>query len=351
MIEIRTFEGEPRELAAFCTSSWLKRYAGRMPVPLWSPKFLEWELFGHDHESRDYLVAAYDRTRLVGVLPARPAKYHLLDRPVRGTWGSFFGVDPDYENDGVSLKLNLEQRRRHRDRGAEVLMGFVYVGSQASMGKDFWLKQRSLMIIRKLGLWARLIDHRAVSDFEFSARDRWATRMLGWFQGPPRPPRDAAGIRAYAPADLPDCLRLARQVSQSAEWGYDWDEASLSRQLAWRDVTRTLVAEVDGRVQGFISWCHLDLLGNREVTAAVIDLVSLKNLSAARQQSLLRTALCEMAREDCHLALLLRISCYPALALLSAGFIPQPAEHYYVAQSMGREVFSTPVHRLHVHWR
>ncbi|MGQ0637000.1 MAG: hypothetical protein ACT4QC_20515 [Planctomycetaceae bacterium] len=351
MIEVRTFDGEPRELADFCVSSWRKRYAGRMLVPLWSPEFLEWELFSPDHESRDYLVAAYDRTRLVGVLPARPAKYHLHGRPVRGTWGSFFGVDPEYENDGVSLKLNLEQRRRHRERGAQVLMGFVYVGSRASMGKDFWFKQRSLMILRKLGLWARLIDHRAVSDFEFSTRDRWATRMLGWFQGAPKPPRDAAGTRPYNVTDLPDCLRLARQVSQSAEWGYDWDETSLSRHLAWRDVTRTVVAEDQGRVEGFISWCHLDLLGNREVTAAVIDVASFENLSPARQQSLLRSALCEMAAEGCHLALMLRISCYPARALLSAGFIPQPAEHYYVAQSMGSDVFSSPVHKLHVHWR
>lgn len=351
MIEIRTFDGDPQELATFCTSSWRKRYEGRMPVPLWSPGFLEWELLGDDHKNRDYLVAAYDKTRLVGMLPARPARYQLNGRSVSGTWGSFFGVDPEYENEGVSLKLNLEQRRRHRLHGAEVFMGFVYFGSAASMGKDFWLRQRSLKIISKVGLWARLIDHRAVSDFEFSPRDRWATRALGWFQGPPRAPRDATGIRAFRPDDLADCLRLAGGLSQSAEFGYEWNEPSLQRRLSFRDVTRTLVAEVNGRVEGLVSYCHLDLLGRRTVTAGVIDLLSIENLPAAMQKNLIRAALAQMAGEGCHMALLLRISSHPVWPLVATGFIAQPPEYYYVGQSMGREVFDKPVKRLHIHWR
>jgi hypothetical protein len=351
MIEVRTFDGDAAELATFCTTSWRKRYEGRMAVPLWSPSFLEWELLGDDHAQREFLVAAYDRTKLVGVLPARPARYQLNGRPVSGTWGSFFGVDPEYENEGVSLKLNLEQRRRHRLHGAEVLMGFVYVGSSASMGKDFWLKQRSLKIIRKLGLWARLIDHRAVSDFEYSARDRWATRAFGWFQGPPKPPHDRAGIRPFRREDLADCLRLARALAGSAEFGYEWSEAALLRRLSHGNVPRTLVAEEQGRVAGFLNYCHLELLGRRKVTAAVIDLLSLGELSARRQKDLLRATLCQMADEGCHLALLLRISGYPVWPLTAAGFIAQPAEHYYVAQSMGRDLFTAPVRQLHVHWR
>ena len=68
MIEIRTFDGDVAELARFCTSSWQKRYAGRMPVPVWLPDFLEWELLGEDHAARQFLVAAYDGSRLVGAI-------------------------------------------------------------------------------------------------------------------------------------------------------------------------------------------------------------------------------------------------------------------------------------------
>jgi hypothetical protein len=351
MIEIRTFDGDVDELARFCTSSWRKRYSGRMPVPDWRSDFLEWELLGEDHAAREFLVAAYDGGRLVGALPARPARFQLRGRPVAGTWGSFFAVDDDYENQGVSLKLNLEQRRRHRDRGAQVFTGYVYLGSSASMGKEFWLRQRSVKILGKVGLWARLFDHRAVSDFEFSTRDKWATRALGWFQGRPRPPRDASAIRPYRPADLNDCLQLVARLSHSADFGYEWNEAALARRLQYGDVPRTFVADVDGRVSGFLNYCHLDLMGRRTITAGVIDLLSIDGLSPAMQQNLLRTAMCRMAEEGCHLALLLRLAGYPTRPLLTAGFIAQPPEYYYVAQTMGTDLFDTPVKSLHIHWR
>ena len=351
MIEIRTFEGDSGELAAFYASVWRQRYAGRFPVPIWPQRLFDWELFGDDLAAREYLVAAYDGGRLVGVLPAKPVGFQLHGRPVAGTWGSFFSVEPEYETRGVSLKLSLEQRRRHRDRGADIFMGFVYLGSSVAKGKEFWLRQKSVRILSKVGMWARLIDHRAVSDFEFSSRDRWATRLLGWVQNPPRAPSDAQGIRAYHTDDLADCLRLARRVSASADFGYDWTAAALSRQLNYRDVARTLVAEAEGRVEGFVNYCLVDVEGRRNITTAIIDLMSIEGLSPGSQRNLLRGALAQMAAEGAHVALLLRIAGYPARPLVATGFIPQPAEYYYVAQAMGPEVFTGPVNRLHVHWR
>jgi hypothetical protein len=92
-------------------------------------------------------------------------------------------------------------------------------------------------------------------------------------------------------------------------------------------------------------------MGRRTVTAGVIDLLSIDELTRAMQQNLLRTALCRMAQEGCHLALLLRIAGYAKRPLLRAGFIPQPPEYYYVAQTMGAELFDKPVQSLHVTWR
>ncbi len=40
MIEIRTYDGEPAELAAFCTGVWRDRYRDKMAVPLWSGPFI-----------------------------------------------------------------------------------------------------------------------------------------------------------------------------------------------------------------------------------------------------------------------------------------------------------------------
>ena len=113
MIEIRTYDGDPEELAVFCTNVWRTRYGGQMPVWLWTGPFFNWELFSEEPGARDFLVTAYDGSRLIGAHPAKPVHYHWQGEPVFGTAGAYFSVDPEYQSQSVSLKLVLEQRRFH----------------------------------------------------------------------------------------------------------------------------------------------------------------------------------------------------------------------------------------------
>ncbi len=80
MIEIRTYDGEPAELAAFCTGVWRDRYRDKMAVPLWSGPFMEWELLSDEPGARDFLVAAYDGGRLIGALPVEAGALSLARR-------------------------------------------------------------------------------------------------------------------------------------------------------------------------------------------------------------------------------------------------------------------------------
>jgi GNAT superfamily N-acetyltransferase len=351
MIEIRTFDGEPAELSSFCTGTWRDRYLGKMPMADWAPPFVEWELFSWGPSSREFLVAAYDGTRLVGALPARRARYQLRGQRIDGTQGSFFGVDPDYESQGVSLKLLLEQRRRQREQGLSLFMGYLITGAHESMGTKFWLKLQSTHLISRAGLWARLIDHRAVADFLFSRRDGWGARILGLFQGPPKPPRHATGIRPYGAADLPDALRIVEKTSARAEFGLVWDESSLARQLCFQGFPRTLIAEQDGKAAGLVNWFYLDLLGRRQVRAAVIDLICLDELPRKRGVDLLKAALCTMADDGCQMALSLRTPIEPRRQLLAAGFMPQLPEYTYMAQRTTPDAPVFETRRLHVVWR
>ena len=140
-MEIRTYDGDMEDLATFCNEKWLQRYQGQMPIAQWTAEFLEWELLPDGPDARDYLVAAYEGTELVGFFGARPMRFQLRGKQFDGTWGSFFTVDPDCRDGSVALKLNLEQRRRHRQRQAAANMGFVYFSYSAGKAKDFWMKQ------------------------------------------------------------------------------------------------------------------------------------------------------------------------------------------------------------------
>jgi hypothetical protein len=351
MIEIRTFDGTPEELAAFCTGHWRERYGGKMAIPLWGAPLLDWMFFSEDPGARDLLVAAYDGTRLVGTLPQKAVPYQLHGQPILGSYGSFFTIDPAYENQGISLKMVLEQRRRHRELKAPLTAGYLIRGESVSMGHQFWLRLRDVHVVMRAGLWIRLINHRVMSEFLFHPFEKYGARAYGWIQGPPKPVSPSNDIRPYRETDLADCLRLANGVSRSAEFGLVWDERTLGRQLSHQGFPRTIVAEHNGRVAGFVNYFLQEYLGRREMLAGVIDLLSVSELPFDKQKRLFRTALSQMVADGCHTTLFLRVAGHPVYLLSRLGFIPEAPHYDYVIQSMAPDAPLVKTRRLHALWR
>jgi len=352
MIEIRTFEGDAAEFSEFTTGMWRKSYEGKMPVPLWSPSYFRRELLPTEDDARDYLVAAYDGTRLVGSHPARSVRISLHGSEEDATWGSFLTVDPEYRRQGIAQKMHGEFQRRHRERGAKVNFGYLYIRSIKSMGPKFWLKQpEGTMVVRKSGIWGRALDHGAVARFELYRIESWGSRALSLVQSRPKPPRDMTGIRAYNREDLPDCLELVRDRAASADLAYQWKEEELGRLLDWEDLSRTVVLERDGRVEGLVNYYRLDLVGRSRMTAGVIDLLAFGGLRPADRRRLLRAAMFEMAQEGVHAAMYPRGSWYGWRELVGAGFAPFGSEYYYMGNKMELDLSLENVRHVHVLWR
>jgi hypothetical protein len=351
MIEIRTYDGDMRQLAEFCNGVWARRYQGQMPYARWTPEFLEWEL-DDAQTTRELLVAAYDGAKLVGVLPARPMRFHLQGETLAGSWGSYFSVDPDYENQPVSIKLHIEQRRRHKERGLVINFGYVVTAYSAGRGQQFWLKQQKLVKpIRHVGMWVRALDPQAVARFSMRRLDVLGLQLSKLVLGDPRPPRRPEVIRSFVASDAPACAALLDAASRRADLGYAWDAKLAERQLAFKDVTRTLVVDHDGRVAGLINYSTLPLIGRAPILAGVIDFLETTGLPMRTAVDLVRAALCDMRSRGVHLAMALRISAMPRWPLARTAFTMLPAEYCYVAQPID---FARPdwrFRRLHVHWR
>ncbi len=351
MIEIRTFEGDPAELSAFTTTMWRKSYAGKMPVPLWSPQLFARELLPTADDPRDYLVAAYDGTRLVGSHPARALRISLHGEEKTASWGSFLTVDPEYRRQGIAQRMNEEFWRRHCERKAVANFGYLYVRTVNSLGPKFWLKQPDRAVVRKLGMWVRALDHRAVPRFELYCLERWGSRFMSVVQGRPKAPRDMTGIRPYRSDDLPDCEELVRRHGAAMDLAYLWDSAELARLLHYEDLARTVVVEEGGRVAGLVSYHRLGVLGRRAMETGVIDLLAFGTLSAVARLRLLRAALSQMTEEGLKAAMLLRGSWYGWRPLLAAGFTPTAPEYYYTASKIEPNLLVEKVRRIQVLWR
>jgi GNAT superfamily N-acetyltransferase len=351
MIEIRPFEGDAEELAAFTQRVWRQSYAGQMLTPLWSKEFMERDLLA-DGQDRDFLIAAYDGARLVGSHPAKPIPIRLHGKKLPATWASFLSVDPDYRRRGVALKLQAEYVRKHQEREIPVNFGYLYLRSARSMGPEFWRRQPGgVRIVAKLGMWVRALDHAAVARFELYRTEAWGARALSLVQRTPREPSDTTGIRLYRPKDLDDCRALLDRAGEKADLAYLWEPDVTARQLDYPGLSKTLVLDHQGRVGGLVNYTLLDVLGRCPMRVARLDSLAFDSLESRDRRRLLAAALCEMAADGAKGAMMLRGSWHGWRELLGAGFLPVPPEFYYVGLTLRDGVPLDRVRRLSVLWR
>jgi GNAT superfamily N-acetyltransferase len=325
VIEGRTFEESAAELALFSQRAWHDSYRGRMPIPLWDGQYFEWQFPREAKGGRDYVVAAYEGSKLVGVLGAQPFRFRWDGEEADGTMGSWFSVSPDHQRQGIGSRLFAEQRRRHLERGERFMLGYAFTGAGASMGPRFFARLPHVATISKIGCWVRVLDHRAVARWAPSIMEGLAARALGVVQ---RAPRGSGhqGMRRYRATDLPACLALLGELLDGVSLGFVWNRERLAHQLEHDGVAETVVAEDGGRVAGFLNYHRLEYRGRGTVLGAVVHLLAPGRLDRSRCRSLLGAALSQMAEEHVQVAVVLGLACYPKGALWGAGFVPMPRD-------------------------
>lgn len=352
MLETRTYEGDAASLSDFVVGVWRATYAGKMPLPLWDARFFDWQLTWRPASQRPYCVAVYDGKKLVGTLLGEEFRFRWFDRELTGSQGSWLSVDPEYRRHGVGTMLREELKRRHRERGADFQIGYGYQGSRLSMGPKFWKSfPKETIVPKTLGFWARVLNYKAVADWELSRLEALGARSLGWWQRGAGRWQPDPHVRPYRAADLPSCLELSHALLDRVQVGIVWDRERLAHQLDYKGFPRTLVYESDGRVAGFVNYHVLDYLGRGTIRVGMVDLLALGELPRAAGRALVRTALRQMHDEGLALALLLNTPCFPAGTLLTTGFIPRLADQAILVSRMNSAFETGPARKFHLIWR
>ncbi len=355
MVEIRTYEGDGGDVARLLDEVWTPEYQDATPAALWDDRLIEWQLLGERDEDREFLVAAYDGSRLVGALFAEPWTFRLHGEEVPGTVGRLLTVHPEFRSQLVAFQLLVEFRRRHLEGGRRLCVGYALGGTVSPSGA-FWTGMEKAMPglttnLGAIGYLVRLIDHAAVARWSRSTPERWGARLLSFVQGSPKSALGASGVRDYREADLPDCLRLVRGFSGRVDLDYAWTEERLARQLNHRGVPRTLVAEEAGRVGGLFNYYGLECRANGVMRIGVVDLVVVEGLGRKTSRSLIQAGLARMREDGIGMALLLRNAAAPLGPLMGAGFAPVPTNHSLVALRIDPTINVSRVKRFDIKYR
>jgi len=354
MLELRSFEGTSEELSDFVVSQWQSIYGGQMAVPQWSSDFFRWQLRMDEPDQRQHMIAAYEGTRLAGLVCDFPMQFSLAGQQFPASQASWLSVASDFQGQGVAGQLIQESRARHRALGLRFQLGYAYYGHQSSRAPKFWKRSQSTTTatLRNAGFWVRVLDPPRATDWNLSLFQRCMTQLTAPFSGTPRVREYASlKIRAAEQSDLAQCLVLVEKSTKHCELRLIWDEASLSRQLGLHGFSHALVAEEHGEVRGCITYHLLPFRGRTEALMGIIDLVLVSELSASAQRALLNSALLSMKNLGAIAALKLRVGDYPRSLFLELGWIPRPADSHIVLTWAGTPEPLPHLNRIHVLWR
>lgn len=327
-IEVRTYEGDSRELASFINTAWESYYSEDHWIPDHDAKCLDWQFFARRDESRDFRLAAYHGSRLVGCFLAECFPFEVNGRQLDGTIGTWFTIDPKFARTPAPFKLVNEMGRRHVERGKEFLLGLIFADRRAVAAK-FWSAYarafpQHLQVIGRCGLWIRVLNPRDVIAKTGDLAWRTGFRCLGMVQrGAPRW-RASSAVRDYQPSDLDACLMLCEQESRGAALSHIWHRDRLKIQLGHPEIPRTLVVDNNGTIEGFLNYHCIKFRSRGSVPAGLIDLFVGRGLAIRDRVGLLSEATRRMLAEGIDVAIAPCFNLAGAQTMVACGYAPSP---------------------------
>ena len=345
------FRGSAEELVTFVNEVWKQTYAGKMTFPCWTTPFFEWQFRLSSDSPRCNLIAAYDGSRLAGVLLGTSYPFRSPVGRHPGSQWSWLTVHPDYRDRGITKLLDQERTRRQFEAGSRLIVGFRYFGSRYSMSEQPRPGKENRKFNRKIGFWARVLDGSRFSEWHWNRCEGLlakSTRRLFELREP-RDPR--AVMRRFEPRDIDACLELVRQSYGSLSLAIDWDHESLQHQLSGNSVPQTHVFEVDGKIIGFINFHILPFSARTVEKVAVIDMIAFGTSKNHAIVPCLNQSMCAMRDQGAVLALKVRSGDTPWWPLIRTHFVPQRADSFLVLQTVGDGYEISSSSPVHVLWR
>lgn len=353
-IEIRDLDGDAETLSAFVVQHWKTQYVQPDYAGFaadWTPAYFKWQLPDFAAGSNRGIIASYDGTTLVGVIPTEPIAVTLKGRPLMAGHGSWLTVDSTRLRSGVGRLLRAGQRRFLEEIGASFATGFINFGKLPGKGRSFWTAAtEGSIVFKKPRQWAQVLNGRKVAAGVWHRIDQLEAIVAG-SAGAIRSSSTVPSVRDYRADDASACYAIFTRHMLNFDLAYRWDEARLKHHLGFGEPAHTLVLEKDGSVTGFVGLHILDIFGRNEMRSGFIDVVAPKVLPFKSQLDLFRSALGFMRQRDVDMALVLGPPIHSTATLLAAGFMPMPSSYKLLAVPTKKDFSFAGVKSAYAHFR
>lgn len=328
MIDVRNFDGDDGELAAFINRVWQKNYGGRIALPVWTETYFSWQFTPRNDGRKVRVFAAYEGSRLLGVCPVELCPARLFERKVSVSLSSWLTASPGTSRLGVGRRLAETMLDWAQAEDCVASIGYVNGAGLRGKGALFWSRQTpEARYYDRPRLWVRPISGR---------------------------PKDAGGktctVRPFRPEDIESCLALLETRSQAVDLAFAWNRAWLQSQLSYADLSRTVVAEAGGKLQGFVNFHLLSWFGQEGCVAMIDHLVVVEGASDVAAD-LVSTCLRSAHENGGSLAMILGEPVAPEAILRATGFRPAISSYRPMLVPLGGSQLLSGVSSMHIPFR
>lgn len=339
------FEGSTKQLAQFLSRCWSDAYAGRMPFPIWSEDYLDWQL----PDTRRHL-AAYHGDRLAAVLLGTPFDFRTVDETYQGAQWSWLSVSTEDQGCGLAKRLDQERVSLERKLGSELVVSYRFMGSRHSKAERPHAKSPTKRFHRKLGMWTRPIDASRIRLWNYSRIES----ALGQAFIPLLPTGaniSNVNIRKLQEEDITACVSVLKSQTQRCAVTIHWTAARLQQHLLATPFSHSIVMESHGQIVGLVVYHILEFQGRTREPVAIIDLIAFRGATFRQQrQLLLHTVRC-VRDQGALFVIKLRSGDVSAALMTAAGFLMKPPDTHLVFQWVNQQIDIPRGKPLHLLWR
>lgn len=319
-ISIEPFRGNLESLEEMALFSWRDEYGIASFPNLYRPAFLRF-LFDRIQDKK-LLIAAYQGDEVVSFFANLPRRFHFQGRTYNAVLSCLLVTRRALLRQGLALAIINEALKLNKNFNYDFALLYLETGHRSTlMVKKLEEAGHPVEWIKRMYVVARVLDLARVSASEsLKTWEKAAIKIIGAHRQPKA--NSDVSIREYRQEDLDMCLALLNQYQDRIRLARIWEQDELAWELEYPDVSKTLVYEKTGRVEGMINFIYHDHLGKTKERWAWVNHVAYPGLSGRERFAFVRAFLCYIRDADCVGAIEWNKKYYPMRPFFRARFFP-----------------------------